>query len=98
MDRLDTLLVNHPSKKKDEGGWTLWQVLKEEPGKAGLPSVKEAAWRLRLLRKVALPVELFKDVSPRLIEGYVKRGFGREALRVSSSEVSAMIEGVLRHC
>jgi hypothetical protein len=52
MGRLDTLLVIHSSKKKDEGGWTLWQILKEEPGKAGLPSVKEAASRLRLLRKV----------------------------------------------
>ncbi len=72
MDQLDTLLESDPSRK-DEEGWTLWQTLREEPGKAGLDSVKEAASRLRLLRKVGLPAELFQGVLPKLIEHYAKR-------------------------
>lgn len=72
VDRLDTLLEADPSEKDDEG-WTLWQTLKEEPGRAGLESVKEAASRLRLLRKVGLPAELFQGTPPKLIERYAKR-------------------------
>ena len=71
-DRLDTLLEAEPSKE-DEGGWTVWQTLKEEPGRAGLESLKEAASRLRLLRKVGLPAELFQGTPPKLIERYAKR-------------------------
>jgi hypothetical protein len=72
MARLDTLLQIDPSEK-DKGGWTLWQTLKGEPGKAGLASVKDVTSRLPLLRKVGLPADLFKGVPPKLIERYAKR-------------------------
>ena len=72
VDRLDTLLEADPSEEDGEG-WTVWQTLKEEPGRAGLESVKEAASRLRLLRKVGLPAELFHGAQPKLIERYAKR-------------------------
>lgn len=72
VDRLDTLLEADPSEE-DEGGWTVWQTLKDEPGRAGLDSVKGAASRLRLLRQVGLPAELFQGVAPKLIERYAKR-------------------------
>ncbi len=72
LDRLDTLLKADLSDE-EEGGWTVWQTLKEEPGRAGLESVKEAASRLRLLRNVGLPAELFQGAPPKLIERYAKR-------------------------
>jgi len=73
LDRLDTLLKADPSDE-EEGGWTtLWQTIKKEPGRAGLESVKEAASRLELLRKVGLPAKLFQGVPPKLIERYSKR-------------------------
>src|SRR5271157_4759865 len=72
VDQLDALLEADPSRK-DEEGWTLWHTLKEEPGRVGLDSVKEAASRLRLLRKVGLPAELFQGAPPKLVERYAKR-------------------------
>ena len=72
VSKLDSLL-EVDTDKKGEGGWTQWQAIKEEPGKAGLNSVKEAASRLRLLRKVGLPEYLFKGIPPKLIERYAKR-------------------------
>ncbi|MDD3582041.1 MAG: DUF4158 domain-containing protein, partial [Desulfobacca sp.] len=72
LDRLDTLLKADPSDE-DEGGWTVWQIIKKEPGRAGLESVKEAASRLELLRQVGLPAKLFQGVPPKLIERYSKR-------------------------
>lgn len=72
LDRLDRLLEADPSEEDGEG-WTVWQTLKEEPGRAGLESVKAAASRLRLLRKVGLPAELFQGAQPKLIERYSKR-------------------------
>lgn len=72
LDRLDTLLEADPSDE-DEGGWTKWQTIRDEPGRAGLASVKEAAARLRLLREVGLPAELFQGVPPKLVERYAKR-------------------------
>ena len=41
-------------------------------------SVKEAASRLRLLRKVGLPEDLFKGIPPKLIERYAKRATVKE--------------------
>jgi len=72
MGQLDILLATDPSRQ-DEEGWTLWQTLREEPGKAGLNSVKEAASRLRLLSTVGLSEDLFRGVPPKLIERYAKR-------------------------
>lgn len=72
LNRIDTLLKADLSDE-EEGGWTVWQTLKEEPGMAGLESVKEAASRLQLLRKLGLPAELFQGAPPKLIERYSKR-------------------------
>jgi TnpA family transposase len=72
LDRLDMLLKADLSDE-EEGGWTVWQTLKEEPGRAGLESVKEAASRLQLLRNVGLPAKLFQGAPPKLIERYSKR-------------------------
>lgn len=58
---------------EDEGTWTVWQTIKSDPGKAGLDSVKEAVARLQSVRGIGLPNDLFKAVSPKLLERYAKR-------------------------
>jgi hypothetical protein len=57
LKRLDALLEVELSEE-DEAEWTTWQSLKADPGKAGLNSVKQTASRLKLARKVGLPVTL----------------------------------------
>jgi TnpA family transposase len=59
----------------DESGttWTIWQNLKTEPGKAGLESIKETAFRLNLARKIGLPLDIFKNVQPQLMEKYARQ-------------------------
>ncbi len=98
MIRLGALLEIDPSRK-DEEGWTLWHTLREEPGKAGLDSVKEAASRLRLLRKVGLPEELFQGVLPKLIERYVKRAAVEEPfeLRRHAGPLKATLMSAFLH-
>jgi TnpA family transposase len=68
-DRLNILLQLQPSD--DE--WTAWQTLKSDPGKAGLESIKDAVSRLQTVREIGLPDDLFKVVSPKLLERYAKR-------------------------
>lgn len=98
MGRLDTLLESDPSRK-DEDGWTLWHTLKEEPGRAGLASLKEAASRLQLLRKVGLPEDLFKSVMPKLIERYAKRAAVEEPfeLRRHAGPLKATLMAAFLH-
>ena len=66
-------LDNHLALWKSEGGWTLWQPVKEEHGRAGLLSVKAVASRLQLLSRVGLPGDSFKGVPPKLVERYARR-------------------------
>ncbi len=98
VDRLGALLEADPSRK-DEEGWTLWHTLKEEPGRVGLDSVKEAASRLRLLRKVGLPAELFQGVLPKLIERYAKRAAVEEPfeLRRHAGPLKATLMAAFLH-
>lgn len=70
LKRMDALLLVHPA---DDGDWTVWQNLKSDPGKAGIDSIKEAVIRLQTVRDIGLPPDLFKDVSPKLLERYAKR-------------------------
>lgn len=95
---LDSFLELQPSED-DRAEWTLWQTLKGEPGKAGLESVKEAAARLRLVRKVGFPPDLFKGVPPRLIERYAKRASVEEPfeLRRHAAPLKATIMASFLH-
>lgn len=99
MLRLNFLLVPQ-SSENDEGAWTLWQTLKTEPGKAGLDSVKEATSRLKLLREVGLPDDLFKDIPPKLIERYAKRAAVEEPfeLRRHWRSLKATLMTAFLHC
>ena len=74
--RLDALLVLPELTDEGDGeetDRTPWNTLKAEPGKAGVASVLEAATRLRLVRAVGLPSDLFKGVPPKLLERYARR-------------------------
>lgn len=69
-ERLNALLQLQAS---DDGEWTAWQTLKNDPGKAGLESIKEAVSRLQTVRDTGIPIDLFKTVPPKLLERYAKR-------------------------
>ena len=70
LKRLNVLLQLQPS---NDGEWTVWQTLKSDPGKAGIESVKEAVTRLQTVKEIRLPADLFKVVSPKLLDRYAKR-------------------------
>ncbi len=70
LGRLNSLLQ---ASVEGETDWTTWQSLKSDPGKAGIKSVKKAVVRLQTVREIGLPVDLFKTVSPKLLERYAKR-------------------------
>jgi len=72
LARLDGLLQVH-SGEEDQTEWTNWQFLKAEPGKAGIESIKEAAIRLKLVNEIGFPTDIFKNISPKLVERYAKR-------------------------
>ena len=75
LARLEALLVPVKGEGEDAEGadWTPWQAIKSEPGRAGVASMKEAIARLRLVREVGLPEDLFKGVPPKALESYVRR-------------------------
>jgi hypothetical protein len=77
LKRLDAL-IEVQSSDGDEAEWTVWQSLKADPGKAGLNSVKQTAYRLKLARQVELPADLFKGMPPKLVERYAKRAIVEE--------------------
>jgi hypothetical protein len=98
LDRLDSFLKSQ-SRNEDGVEWTLWQAIKGEPGKAGLESLKEAASRLRLLRRVMLPADLFKGVPPKLVERYTKRAAVEEPfeLRRHAGPLKATLMAAFLH-
>lgn len=89
-DRLDGLLEPHQAEA-GEADWTRWQALKTEPGKAGLSSVKTAAARLRQVREVGLPRDLFKGVAPKLLERYAKRAAVEEPFELRRHSVALRV-------
>jgi TnpA family transposase len=95
---LDSFLEPQPCEE-DGAEWTVWQTLKEDPGRAGLESVKEAACRLWLLRKVGLPAELFQGAPPKLLERYAKRAAVEEPfeLRRHAGQLKATLMTAFLH-
>jgi TnpA family transposase len=76
LERVDELLKPLKLETPDEqatNDWSVWQVLKSEPGKAGLESVLQAADRLQRVRELKLRPDLFKGVPPKLIARYARR-------------------------
>ncbi len=87
IERMDALL----QPQLVEGGdveWTDWQGLKGEPGKAGLESIKEGASRLNRVRGVGLPEDLFKGISPKMLELYARRAAVEEPFELRRHEES----------
>ena len=73
---LDSFL-EPPREKISDGDsgteWSIWQILKDDPGRASLDSVNKSAYRLRQILDLDLPKDTFNDVSPKLLERYAKR-------------------------
>lgn len=57
-----------------------WQQLKAEPGKPGLETVLAEAAKLKKLRELALPLDLFGDATPKSVTRYAARA-ATESLR-----------------
>jgi hypothetical protein len=97
LERLNALLQFQPSD--NDGEWTVWQHLKSDPGKAGLESVKEAVTRLQIVREIGLPGDLFKSVSPKMLERYAKRAAVEEPfeLRRHAAPLRATLMAVFLH-
>ena len=74
---MDSLLLLQDAA---DGEWTVWQTLKSDPGKAGLASVNDAVVRLLTVREIGLSHELFKSVSPKLLDRFAKRAAVEEPL------------------
>ena len=70
--------------------WAAWQILKADPGRPSVASVKEAAARLLLVREVGLPAGLFAGVHPKALDRYAKRASVEELheLRRHSAPIS----------
>ena len=71
--RLDALLVIQQSDTGEGLAWTPWQSLKADPGKAGVTSVMEITAKLRQVRGVELPADIFKGVTTKLVGRYAQR-------------------------
>ena len=79
LERMDALLVtgdadpplagSEPSKQ----GRSLLQEMKADPGRAGLESVFEELEKLRLIRELELPQDLFAGVPPKVLQVYRQR-------------------------
>ncbi|MBF0235873.1 MAG: Tn3 family transposase, partial [Desulfamplus sp.] len=92
-------LLQLQSSVNDEAEWTKWQSIKTDPGKAGLESVKETVFRLQTVRSIGLPADLFKTVSPKLLERYAKRATVEEPfeLRRHSDHLRATLMAAFLH-
>lgn len=69
---MDALLVPIPATAGDIE-MTLWQQIKGEPGSASVDSMISAGQRLDIAGGIALPVDAFTGVSPRLVERFAKQ-------------------------
>ena len=95
LARMDAMLQPRLSEE-DDIEWTPWQGLKGEPGKAGLESVKEAASRLALVRETMLPADLFKGVTPKVVERYAKQAAVEEPFELRRH--AGPLKGALQAC
>ena len=98
IERMDRLLQPQ-LVEEGEAEWTDWQSLKGEPGKASLESIKEAASRLNRVRGVELPGDIFKGVSPKVLERYARRAAVEEPfeLRRHEDSLQATLQAAYLH-
>ena len=100
-DRLDTGTCGRLDAVLADGGeGTAFARLVADPGRVGLESLLAEIGKLEMLRGLALPPDLLRGLQPDQIKRFRRRGsvcIHSRLRRCSSSEVAAMIEGVLRH-
>ncbi len=98
LARLVELLTPLPSAT-DGSECAAWQTLKADPGRPSVASVKDAADRLRHVREVGLPAELFAGVHPKTLDRYAKRASVEEPheLRRHSRPLQATLMAAFLH-
>ena len=98
LARLAGLLTPLPSAA-EASEWAAWQILKADPGRPSVASVKEAAARLLLVREVGLPAGLFAGVHPKALDRYAKRASVEEPheLRRHSGPLQATLMAAFLH-
>jgi hypothetical protein len=72
-DRLDALLVAEPEASGEEEEAYPLSLLRLDPGPAGVESALAEIAKLRSLRAIGLPLDLFQGYAPRLFERQRRR-------------------------
>lgn len=72
-ERLDALLESPNEVTVDETSWSKFATLKGDPAGASLKSILEAGHKLRLLRSIQLPSDLFSNVGIKYLQTYSQR-------------------------
>lgn len=96
LDRMATLMQLQSS---DDGEWTNWQFIKNDPGKAGMESIKDVVARLQMVREIGLSEVLFQKATPKLLERFAKRAAVEEPfeLRRHAPHLRATLMAVFLH-
>ena len=99
LGRLETLL-----SAATEGGETAesehspLQQLKADPGRAGLDHALEEISKLRQLRRLNLPQDLFRHVAPRLLKRYRQRVAVENAYEIRRHPASLRYSLIAAYC
>jgi hypothetical protein len=72
QDRLDVLLVAEPDTEEEEDELPL-SLLRRDPGPVGVESALSEIAKLRSLRAIGLPLDLFQGYTPKLVERLRRR-------------------------
>lgn len=73
QDRLDALLVAEPKALEEEEEALPLSLLRLDPGPVGVESALSEIAKLRSLRAIGLPADLFQGYTPRLVERLRRR-------------------------
>src|SRR5260221_9148587 len=74
QNRLDALLIASPEAEEEEGEEDLpLSLLRLDPGPVGVESALSEIAKLRSLRAIGLPVDLFQGYTPKLVERLRRR-------------------------
>jgi hypothetical protein len=73
QERLDALLVAEPEASGEEEEALPLSLVRLDPGPVGVESALAEIAKLRSLRAIGLPLDLFQGYAPRLVEGLRRR-------------------------
>ncbi|NET51545.1 MAG: DUF4158 domain-containing protein, partial [Merismopedia sp. SIO2A8] len=70
---IDTLLKTSDLEDEYSSQISLFHYLNSEPGRASLESFLSEITKLEHLRKIGLPLDLFENISPKILQTYARR-------------------------